>query len=219
MRLNKFIAQASGHSRRVADDLIASGRVSVNGQAARLGQSLAESDVVKLDDQTLQAQPFVYLLLHKPVGYVCSRHGQGASTIFELLPEQYQTLNGAGRLDKDTSGLILLSNDGDWAQALTHPSQAQAKVYELTLDKSLAATDRQRLLDGVELADGMSRFDQIKSSSETQFEVTLHGGRNRQIRRSLAALGYKIFKLHRIQFGPYSLGALKSGEFKEVEKE
>jgi 23S rRNA pseudouridine2605 synthase len=218
MRLNKYIAQFSEHSRRQADQLIIDGRVSVNGKAARLGQSLSDTDKVEVDAQPLNKTAYIYVLLNKPIGYVCSRHGQGAATIFELLPTKFKQLNSAGRLDKDTSGLILLSNDGDFIQSLTHPSQAQPKIYHLSLERPLQKADWQKLLNGLKLPDGISRFDLVNDLGDNRYEVTLHGGRNRQIRRSLEALGYDVTALKRLKFGPYALNGLKSCEFKEVEK-
>ena len=218
MRLNKFVAQASGHSRRQADELISAGRITVNGLPARLGQSLAETDSVALDGQALSQPMLVYLLLHKPAGYVTSRSGQGAPTVYELLPAEYRLLNSVGRLDKDTSGLLLFSNDGDWAQSLTHPRHAKAKIYEVELDRDLSDEDRQGLERGVKLEDGLSRLEFIASADPRHHTIRLRTGRNRQIRRTFSALNRGIVRLHRTEFGPYRLNGLKSGQFKEVEK-
>lgn len=215
MRLNKYVALAAGVSRRQADELIESGQITLNGQPARLGQAVAENDTVNWNERPLQAAQLVYLALHKPAGYVCSRNGQGAPTIYDLLPERYRQLKSVGRLDKDTSGLIMLSNDGDWAQRLTHPKYAKPKVYEVELDRPLTDVDQGRLADGVKLPDGLSRFEFISSQPLT---IRLSQGRNRQVRRTFEAIGYRVRKLHRSQFGPYALETLKSGEFKEVEK-
>lgn len=220
MRLNKFIATASGLSRREADDLIKAGRVEVNSTAAILGQPVVATDIVRLDGQTLKPAEKVYLALNKPTGYVCSRRGQGASTIYELLPQEYQSLKSVGRLDKDTSGLILLSNDGDWAHSLTHPKFRKTKTYEVQLERPLSETDKARLKDGVKLEDGQSRLNLSSTKSgDTNYVVSLHEGRNRQIRRTFSAIDHQIVKLHRTQFGPYSLNKLKSGQYKEIENE
>jgi 23S rRNA pseudouridine2605 synthase len=123
MRLNKFIAQSTGLSRRAADAAIAQGRVSVNGREAALGKEVGESDTVVLDNSAITpAVNTVTIMLNKPVGYVCSRNGQGSKTVYDLLPPEYQQLKPVGRLDKDSSGLLLMTNDGDLAYELTHPS-------------------------------------------------------------------------------------------------
>lgn len=218
MRLNKFLALARGISRRQADELISAGRVSVNGGPTRLGQVLAPADQVVVDDKVVTTPPLVYLALHKPAGYVCSRHGQGAPTIYELLPKRYHDLKSVGRLDKDTSGLLMLSNDGDWAQRLTHPKYAKAKTYELELDRELSSADQSKLTSGVKLEDGLSQVEFL-SGGGTKHTIRLRQGRNRQIRRSFAALGYQVTRLHRREFGRYRLNGLKSGEFKEVGKD
>lgn len=218
IRLNKFLASRLGLSRRAADDAIASGKVSVAGQKAKLGERLdAESQPeVTFADQPVawDYQP-VYLAFHKPVGYVCSRKQQGKyPTIYSLLAPEYQNLKTVGRLDRDSSGLILLTNDGDFAQRMTHPSYAKIKVYEVTLDRPLEPLHQQMIADfGVELPDGVSRLGLTRLHDDRLcWCVEMSEGRNRQIRRTFAALGYKVIKLHRIQFGNYQLGDLKKGQ-------
>ena len=156
----------------------------------------------------------MYLAFNKPVGYVCSRRPQGsAPTLYDLLPQKYHHLKTVGRLDKDSSGLILLTNDGDFAFQLTHPKFRKSKVYEVNLDHPLEPLHQQMISDyGVELPDGLSKFKVIKTALQTQYIVVLTEGRNRQIRRTFASLGYKVTRLHRTQFGKYELGNLKSGK-------
>lgn len=186
-------------------------------------------------------------LLNKPVGYVCSRRRQGQfPTVYELLPAHLQNLKAVGRLDRDSSGLLLFTNDGDFAQRMTHPRYAKTKIYEVELDQPLAPLHQQMIADfGVLLPDGPSQLglapldraeprgghgdqhdsNQPKNTSphRTQssrdrraWQVTMHEGRNRQIRRTFAALGYTVTRLHRVQFGPYTLGNLPPGAYRAV---
>ena len=217
MRINKYVANALGVSRRQADKLVSDGRVQIDGQTALLGQSIKSHNDITLDGKPLQPSQTIYLMLHKPTGYVCSRRGQGSDTIYDLLPPHLKRLPTAGRLDKDSSGLIVLTNDGDYAHQLTHPSFAKTKVYEVELDKPLNEHDRGLIEQGVELEDGVSRLE-FNSGADTSWVIALKEGRNRQVRRTFKALGYKVIRLHRTQFGGYHLGGLKSGQYKEVAK-
>lgn len=218
MRINLFLAQATGLSRRAADRAIIAGKVSVNGQVANLGQAIIETDVVSFDGKPLKKAdvPPVVIMMNKPVSYVVSRTGQGSKTIYELLPPEYQHLKPVGRLDKNSSGLLLLTNDGTLAHQLTHPSFQKMKCYEIELNKPLSPTHWTEIAKtGVTLEDGPSTFElhRIAKNNGRQWLVTMHEGRNRQIRRTFAALGYTVTRLHRIQFGSYSLGPLKSADY------
>jgi 23S rRNA pseudouridine2605 synthase len=219
MRLNVFIAQASDLSRRAADRAIEAGRVSINGAPPTLGQQVALADVVLLDGQKLQLQQQSQtVLFHKPVGYVCSRNGQGSRTIYELLPKELTILNPIGRLDKDSSGLLLLTNDGQLTQQLSHPRYQKIKVYHVELDSGLQPLHQQMISDyGITLEDGVSKLQlQGLDGSRRTWEVRMHEGRNRQIRRTFESLGYKVAKLHRVQFGDYHLGDLSPGKYKDT---
>lgn len=219
MRINKFVAAASGLSRRKADDAIAAGRVNVNGVPAEPGQEISDSDLVTLDDDAITPIVKTTVMLNKPIGYVVSRNGQGSKTIYDLLQPEYQHLNPVGRLDKNSSGLLLLTNDGDLAHELTHPSRQKIKIYEVGLDKPLQPLHRQMITDyGVTLDDGPSKFqlERQKEGGDATWIVTMHEGRNRQIRRTFAALGYEVIQLHRVQFGNYMLGNLSQGQVKKV---
>lgn len=222
VRLNKFIAHASGVSRREADQLIEQGRVLINGSPVALGQQVEESDTVTVDGKPVQqSASYTYLRLHKPVGYVCSRKRQGDSpTIYELLPEKYRALKAVGRLDKDSSGLLLLTDDGDFAHRMTHPSFHKTKRYEVALDTPLQPLHQQMINDfGVTLEDGPSQLNLEKmDDSARNWIVGMHEGRNRQIRRTFAALGYTVTHLHRTDFGTYTLDALKPGTYQETTK-
>lgn len=220
IRLNKFLAQSSGISRRQADELILKGRVTINGTVATIGDRVQADSTVKIDGKEVASDvAFVYLALNKPRGYVCSRKRQGDSqTIFELLPHEFRTLKTVGRLDRDSSGLILLTNDGDFAQRMTHPSYRKIKRYDAELNHALEPLHQQMISDfGVDLEDGKSQLTLERLTDDRkQWIVTMSEGRNRQIRRTFAALGYVVVTLHRTEFGPYHLGQLKEGAFEEV---
>lgn len=220
MRLNKYIAQATGMSRRAADEVIAQNRVQINGETTRQGRDITPSDTVTVDGEAVQPPRYTTtIIFHKPTGYICSRDGQGNHTIYDILPEEYHRLKPVGRLDKDSSGLLLLTDDGQLAFELTHPSRQKQKVYEVTLNKPLEPLHRQMISDhGVMLDDGPSKFEltRLKEGDDTAWEVRMHEGRNRQIRRTFAALGYTVGKLHRTHFGSYQLGNLAEGDTKTI---
>lgn len=218
LRLNKHLALQLGISRREADNLINAGSVTVNGTSATLGARFNEGDAIAVNGKPIGSdQPLEYLALNKPVGYVCSRKAQGDNpTIYALLPQKYHHLKPVGRLDRDSSGLILLTNDGDFAFRMTHPKFVKTKVYKVRLNADLEPLHQQMISDfGVQLEDGTSQLSlqRLNDASRKEWEVTMHEGRNRQIRRTFAALGYDVKKLHRTQFGNYSLGDIKPGEY------
>jgi 23S rRNA pseudouridine2605 synthase len=215
MRLNKYIAQSTGLSRRAADDAILRNRVRVNGREPSAGQQVGDGDTVTLDNSAITPPVnTTTIMLNKPVGYVCSRDGQGSRTIYELIPESLHALKPIGRLDKESSGLLLMTTDGALAQQLTHPKYHKDKTYQILLDKPLAPLHRQMISDhGISLEDGISQLqlDRLHDGDDTQWQVTMHEGRNRQIRRTFEAIGYHVRKLHRTGFGSYTLGSLESG--------
>jgi len=219
MRLNKFIASATGMSRRAADAAINDHRVLVNGKTPELGQDITDSDSVMVDGRPISAPSITMtIMLNKPAGYVVSRDGQGSKTIYDLLPPELHHLKPVGRLDKDSSGLLLLTDDGQLHHRLTHPSFEKEKVYEVTLHRDLIETDYHKITrDGIPLEDGLSKFrlDSI-NRSKTAWRVTMHEGRNQQIRRTFKAAAYTVVKLHRVQFGDYTLGDLASGTYRVV---
>ena len=255
IRLNKFLSERLGVSRREADELISQGKIIVNNQTAILGTKIDSTSKVLYNNKIVPFENnYQYLAFNKPIGYVCSRRAQGsAPTLYDLLPKEYQKLKTVGRLDKDSSGLILLTNDGDFAFQMTHPKFRKTKLYEVELDRPLEPLHQQMISDyGVMLDDGPSQFKIIKKEPELSlsrdsrsaavrelarsphgdgrerrdprettvpvlYNVILAEGRNRQIRRTFASLGYKVTKLHRTQFGKYELGKLKPGEYKEFE--
>ena len=220
IRLNKFLAERLGVSRREADELISGGKILVNGEPAILGARIDNTDKILYNKKSIPFETeYTYLVFHKPVGYVCSRRAQGqAPTIYDILPKKFHHLKTVGRLDKDSSGLILLTNDGDFAFQMTHPKFRKNKVYEVELDKPLEPLHQQMITDyGVLLEDGISQFKIIKGDRPASYTVILTEGRNRQIRRTFAALGYKVVKLHRTQFGKFELGSLSIGKYDIIE--
>ena len=213
LRLNKFLAERLGVSRREADELISAGKVTVDGVTAILGTKIDATSKIFCNNKAVSFKNvYIYIAFNKPVGYVCSRRSQGNTpTLYELLPKKYHHLKTVGRLDKDSSGLILLTNDGDFAFQMTHPKFRKNKVYKVELDKPLEPLHQQMITDyGVEIGDGVSKFKIVKDNNH--YIVILSEGRNRQIRRTFAALGYTVTKLHRTQFGKYELGNLKPGK-------
>ncbi|HEU5187519.1 MAG TPA: pseudouridine synthase [Candidatus Saccharimonadales bacterium] len=220
-RLNKFLATRLAIGRRAADELIAAGKVLRNGVAAKMGERVEQNDRIEVNGKILSASApvFLYVLMNKPAGYVCSRRQQGDTpTIYSLLPQKYQHLKTVGRLDKDSSGVILLTNDGDYTQELTHPKYTKIKKYEVRLKEPLQPLHHQMINDfGVDLPDGKSKL--LLEGSGKEWLVTMHEGRNRQIRRTFGALGYDVARLHRLQFGKYTTSDISPGKpFGEVSK-
>ena len=224
-RLNKFLALQLGISRRQADELIEKGKISINGKAAKLGARFQDTDIIKIGDKVISnnREERIYLLFNKPRGYVCSRKKQGENeTIYAILPKDFHSLKPVGRLDKDSSGLLLLTNDGDFAFQMTHPKFRKIKEYLVGLDKPLQPLHQQMIADfGINLPDGKSQLGLERlNDSRKNWKVIMSEGRNRQIRRTFSAVGYEVVKLHRIAFGNYSLPKdLKSGSFQKVQKQ
>lgn len=213
-RINQFVAKSTGVSRRNADELIESGRIKINGSRADLGQQVGAGDSVTLDGDKITQLETVTIFFNKPVGYVCSRKGQGGDkTIYDLLPRDYAHLNPVGRLDKDSSGLMILSNDGDLVQKLSHPSSGKWKRYYIETNPKLNSNQLEQIHEGVELEDGLSKFEIEKSG--VGFIVRMQEGRNRQIRRTIDAVGSKITTLNRQAIGDNEIGDLKDGEWRE----
>ena len=221
MRINKHLAQATGMSRRAADTVIEAGRVRVNGQIPVPGQQISPLDHVTLNDKPIRLsdQRITTIMINKPIGYVCSRNGQGSLTIYDLIPARLHDLKPVGRLDKNSSGLLLLTNDGQLAYELTHPRFQKTKIYKVAVSPVLQPLHRQMISDyGIMLDDGLSRLqlERINDNDDSNWKVTMSEGRNRQIRRTFEALGYKVVKLHRTALGPYQLGDLKSGTYTDI---
>ena len=219
MRINKYVALATGLGRRKADKVIQDGAILVNGAVATKGINVSTNDSVFYNGKKLLIpEELTTIMLHKPVGYVCSRNGQGSRTIYDLLPKTLHHLKPVGRLDKDSSVLLLLTNDGTLANQLTHPAFTKTKVYEVTLNSALTKLDWSSIHEqGIVLPDGPSKLflERLEPFNDKNWQVTMHEGRNRQIRRTFAALGYRVTKLHRTHFDNYKLGILPSGKFQQ----
>lgn len=220
MRINKYIALATGMSRRAADTVIDDGRVLVNNLRPGSGQDISDTDSVSVDGRIV-APPLnrTTIMLNKPAGYIVSRDGQGGMTIYDLLPIGYDRLKPVGRLDKDSSGLLLLTDDGDLANKLTHPSYQKLKVYEVLLSRPLQPLHHQMISDhGVQLEDGPSKLqlERRTDGNDKQWIIIMNEGRNRQIRRTFESLGYEVKKLHRTKFGDYELGDLAIQGYRKV---
>jgi len=237
MRINRFLAAATGMSRRQADKVIAASKVFINDLPAQLTDHVTTTDKVVYEKQQLFL-PLEYttIMLNKPVGYVCSRDGQGSKTVYDLLPEELRSLKPVGRLDKDSSGLLLLTDNGSLANELTHPKYQKEKIYLVHLAHPLKGPDFDAITKtGVDIGDKLkSKFrlevhtpdheigdshkthDSCFAESTKDWIVTIHEGRNRQIRRTFSALGYTVKHLHRISFGDYRLEDVASGTFKKI---
>ncbi|MFO0955027.1 MAG: pseudouridine synthase [Candidatus Saccharibacteria bacterium] len=219
MRLNRWLViHGAAGARRKADDLIAAGRVRINGAIAALGDRIDDGDTVTLDGIYIEPQkPETHLVaLNKPTGYICSHRRQGsAKTIFSLLPEEMGEYKIAGRLDKDSEGLVLLTNDGELANALTHPSHDVVREYQVELSTALTDEQATTLTEtGILLDDELRQFASLKPIDKRRYAITLHEGRNRQIRRSFEALGVAVLQLQRIKHGQWELGDLELGHWR-----
>ena len=219
MRINQYLAQVLGISRRSADKEIDAGRVQLNGRRATLGDQVAPTDKVSFKDHPVvntRLSPTT-IMLNKPVGYVTSRkHDEsGAPTVMDLFPPEFQHLKPVGRLDKDSDGLLLLTDDGDLVYRSTHPKFETEKEYLVTFETPLSAREILDWKKGMKLTDGIARADQIVRTGKI-FRITLHQGKNRQIRRMAGKTGNKVETLTRVRTGAILLGTLASGKWKAL---
>ena len=219
IRLNRFVAQSGLCSRREADEFIAAGLVSVNGViVTELGTKVWPTDVVKFNDERLQGEKNVYLVLNKPKGYVTTLEDDHADkTVMELVQGACkERIYPVGRLDKNSLGLLLFTNDGDITRQLTHPSLRKKKIYEVTLDKPLTRTDFEQLAEGITLEDGDIYFDEISyiKDDKKSVGVEIHSGRNRIVRRMFEHLDYKVTKLDRVYYAGLTKKNLKRGAWR-----
>ncbi len=219
IRLNRFVAQSGLCSRREADDFIAAGLVSVNDViVTELGTKVKPTDVVKFNDERLQGEKNVYLVLNKPKGYVTTLEDDHAEkTVMELVQNACkERIYPVGRLDKNSLGLLLFTNDGDITRQLTHPSLRKKKIYEVTLDKPLTRADFEQLAEGITLEDGDIYFDEISyiKDDKKSVGVEIHSGRNRIVRRMFEHLGYTVTKLDRVYYAGLTKKNLKRGAWR-----
>ena len=220
IRLNKYLANAGVCSRREADEFIAAGVVKVNGEiVTELGTKVKRSDVVHFHDQQISIEKKVYVLLNKPKDYVTtSDDPQNRKTVMDLVKDACrERIYPVGRLDRNTTGVLLLTNDGELASKLTHPQYLKKKVYHVWLDKNVTAADMRLIADGVTLDDGEIRADAIEYASETdrkQVGIEIHSGRNRIVRRIFESLGYKVLKLDRVFFAGLTKKNVRRGDWR-----
>lgn len=220
LRLNKFLANAGVCSRREADEFIQAGVVTVNGEVVKeLGTKVMRTDEVKFHDQPVSLEKKVYVLLNKPKDYVTtSDDPQQRKTVMDLVKDACpERIYPVGRLDRNTTGVLLLTNDGDMASKLTHPKFLKKKVYHVFLDKNVAIEDLQKIAEGIELEDGEIHADAIEYADErdkSQVGVEIHSGKNRIVRRIFEALGYRVVRLDRVQFAGLTKKNLRRGDWR-----
>lgn len=225
MRINKYLAESGVASRRACDKLIADGRVKVNGKPASLGEDVADGDEVTVDGKPVQRRAaHSYYLMNKPKGYVCTvKDDKDRKTVMQLLPEGVGRLFPVGRLDYDTEGMLLFTDDGDLAFRLTHPKNEIEKTYLVKIEGSITDAELGRLRAGVEL-DGKptckSRIRVVAADKRfTKLHVTIREGRNRQVRRMFEAVGKHVVFLKRIKIGDMGLGSLERGAVRKLTAE
>jgi 23S rRNA pseudouridine2605 synthase len=217
MRLNAYLARAGIASRRGADELIKAGRVTVNGEPGRLNTFVAKRDRVELDGEPVELQPLAYLLLHKPAGVVTTaRDPQGRRTVVELVDHPARVVP-VGRLDADTTGALLLTNDGELAHRLAHPRYEVEKVYEAEVEGDPDEKALERLRRGVDLDDGPTAPAEARRLGPRHVELSVHEGRKHQVKRMLAAVGHPVTHLHRSRYAGLTLEGLEPGAWRELE--
>lgn len=219
MRLNRFLASAGLGSRRGVEELIKSGRVKINGHVITdLATTVAATDCVKVGSRVVRAQQTLSALLFKPRGFVCTADDErDRRTIFELLPATWPRVFHVGRLDRESEGLLIVTNDGDLSLALTHPRFHVEKEYEVAIDKPFDPAHREKLLRGFHIEGGRAKFEALSIFSPQQLKVVLHQGIKRQIRLMLYQLGYEVVSLRRVRIGALKLGDLRPGEWRLLE--
>jgi len=216
MRLNAYLARAGIASRRKSDDLIKSGRVFVNGEPGRLNMFVERGDRVEVDGEEVRPQRLAYVLLHKPAGVVTTANDpHGRPTVLELVDHDVRVVP-VGRLDVETTGALLLTNDGELAHRLAHPKYEVEKVYEAEVEGEPSDEALRRLAEGVELEDGLTAPAEVRRLGPSFVELSIHEGRNRQVRRMLEAVGHPVRRLHRSRYAGLTVDGLAPGEWREL---
>jgi 23S rRNA pseudouridine2605 synthase len=219
VRLNAYLARAGVASRRGADELIKAGRVRVNGEPGQLNTFVGTDDRVEVDGERVAKQKLAYVLLHKPAGVVTTaRDPQGRSTVVDLVPREIRVVP-VGRLDADTTGALLLTNDGPLAHRLAHPRYGVEKVYVADVEGDPREQELRRLREGVELEDGRSVPAQARRLGPGRIELTLHEGRKHQVKRMCEAVGYPVRRLHRSRYAGLGVEDLEPGAWRELTSE
>lgn len=222
IRLNKFIANSGVCSRREADQYIQAGVVSVNGEiVTELGTKVnVLTDVVKFNDETLKGEEKVYIVMNKPKGFVTTASDPHAEkTVMDLLKGCKARVFPVGRLDKNTTGVLMFTNDGEIAERLTHPAYDKKKIYQVILDNPLSDEDYAKITEGIELADGLIKADEleyIEADDHRKLGIEIHSGKNRIVRRIFESLGYDVKALDRVYFAGLTKKGLKKGEWREL---
>jgi 23S rRNA pseudouridine2605 synthase len=217
VRLNRYLASTGVGSRRAADEVIRAGRVTVNGAPAEVGTVVADGDDVRVDGRPVTVQATTVLLLHKPAGVVTTaRDPQGRPTVLDFVPRDVR-LFPVGRLDRETTGALLLTNDGELADRLMHPRNGVGKTYVATVAADPPPRALATLRRGVELDDGPTAPADVRLAAPGRVEITIHEGRNRQVRRMLAAVGHPVRGLHRSRYAGLELGDLRPGEWRALD--
>jgi 23S rRNA pseudouridine2605 synthase len=216
VRLNAYLARAGVASRRGADDLIKAGRVTVNGRRGELNDFIGKRDVVEVDGRRIAPQDLAYVLLHKPAGVVTTaRDPHGRPTVVGLVRHPAR-LVPVGRLDADTTGALLLTNDGDLAHRLAHPRYEVDKVYEVEVEREPDGDALRRLAEGVELEDGRTAPAHVRRLGPSLLELTIHEGRKHQVKRMCEAVGHPVRRLHRSRYAGLEVAGLAPGEWREL---
>ncbi len=217
MRLNAYLARAGVASRRKADELITAGRVLVNGEPGQLNTFVGARDRVEVDGKPVERQALAYVLLHKPAGVVTTaRDPQGRPTVVDLI-EHYSRVVPVGRLDADTTGALLLTNDGELAHRLAHPRYEVEKVYEVQVEGEPSDEALAQLEAGVELDDGPTAPAHVRRLGPSKLELSIHEGRKHQVKRMLADVGHPVTRLHRSRYAGLTLEGLEPGRWRELE--
>ena len=216
MRLNAFLARAGVASRRRADELIRNGRVTVNGARGQLGTVVGARDRVEVDGRPVERQPLAYVLLHKPAGVVTTaRDPHRRPTVVQLVDHPVRVVP-VGRLDAETTGALLLTNDGPLAHRLAHPRYGVEKAYVADVEGRPSEEALRRLATGVDLEDGRTAPARVRRLGRSRVELVLHEGRNRQVRRMLEAVGHPVVRLHRPAYAGLTVAGLGAGEWREL---
>ena len=215
VRLNKYLASCAVGSRRACDELIRSGRVEINGELCiKLATRITDGDHVRVDGKRVSPKEEIVIIFHKPRGFVCTRSDElGRQTIYDLLPPAMQSLHHVGRLDTDSEGMLILTNDGDLSQQLMHPSKSEEKEYLVTSNQAFENSHLDQFLAGVFTDEGKLKAKNIERISARRIKVILDHGAKRQIRVMFEALGYQVTKLLRVRIGSLWLGDLEASRY------